>query len=104
MGVRVLVPQALRGNNGILAERIASALYVNGNDLSHVNGLDLRTDISFVNLLAQAGDLFFWTGWEPSVHRLLCGRVRVSHPSPFHRHTSTHVILPFCESLEQRRV
>ncbi len=55
LGVRVLVPQVIRGDDGILAERIASALGVNGDYLSLVVFLNKVADVPLVNLFSEAG-------------------------------------------------
>ena len=64
---RELHPQAFRGVNHIAPNRPIAGIHVNGDDLSVVGIFDLPTNVSFVYLLAQAGDLRYRAGWR--IHR-----------------------------------
>lgn len=55
LGVRALAPQGLRGDNRILAERIASAVDVNGENLPLVVCLNKMADVPLVNLFPETG-------------------------------------------------
>ena len=62
LGVGVLVPQAIGRGKGILAESIASAANVDGDDLSMVVRLDKMANVPIVYLFPDAGLLFTGAG------------------------------------------
>ena len=61
LGVRTLLTQALGCVNGILAEGIASATHVNGDDFSKVVRLNETPYVPFVDLFPDTGRLLAGT-------------------------------------------
>ena len=62
LGVRVLVPQAIGRGNGILAEGVASAANVDGDDLPMVVRLDKTANVPLIYLFPDASRLFTGAG------------------------------------------
>ena len=57
LGVGLSVPQGLRCGNGILAEGVASAVHVDGDNLPMVVRLNKMADVPLVDLFPKAGCL-----------------------------------------------
>ena len=63
-GVRALCPETLRRNTGGVGDGVITAVHIYGDDLPVVIGFDLRSDVPFVYILAQSGDLISGASWR----------------------------------------